>query len=160
MKDLHPKKPEKFLKSLIPLWEDGEMKEKSHSPNMESWGTGDITLLNSLEKEKKKEELKSVIVGYPATNKKEILSVKSNLCEKNSLTTQSLKTTDRVLTLRGKVLKPFWTIHLREISKKLWLPTKTDYADLDTTSYNMSLNKHQVLKSWFLMKKSKHQEKN
>ena len=52
------------------------MKEKSHSPNMESWGTGDITLLNSLEKEKKKEELNSVIVGSLATNKKEILSVK------------------------------------------------------------------------------------
>ena len=160
MKDLHPKKPEKSLKSLIPHCEDGAMKEKFHLPNMENWDTGNITLLNSLEKEKKKDELKSVIVGSPATIKKEILGVKSNLCEKNSPTTQSLKTTDQVLTLRGKVLKPFWTTHSMEISKKLWLPTKTDYVDFDTTSYNTSLKKHQVLKSWFSMKKSKHQERN
>lgn len=160
MKVSHRKKPERSLKSQIPLCEDGETKEKSHLPNMESWDIDDITLLNSLEKEKKKEELKSVIVGSPVTIKKEILNVKSNLCEKNSPTTQLLKTTDQVLTLRGKVLKPFWTTRLKEISKKLWLPTKTDYADLDTTSYNMSLKKHRVLKSWFSMKKSKLQERN
>jgi predicted site-specific integrase-resolvase len=69
MKDLHPKKPEKSLKSLIPHCEDGAMKERFHLPNMENWDTGDITLLNSLEKEKKKEELKSVIVGSPVTIK-------------------------------------------------------------------------------------------
>jgi len=160
MKVLHRKKQEKSLKSPIQLCEDGEKKEKSHLPNTENWDTDDITLLTLLEKEKKKEDLTSVIVGSPVTIKKEILSVKSNICEKNSPTTQSLKTTDQVLTLRGKVLKPFWTTHSKEISKKLWLPTRTDYADLDTTSYNMSLKKHQVLKSWFSMKKSKLQERN
>lgn len=161
MKTSHQKKPEKSSTSQTPLCEDGETKEKLPLPNMENWDTDDITLLNSLEKEKKKEEeLKSAIVGSPVTIKKEILNVKSNSCNKNSQTTRSLKTTDQVLTLRGKVLKLFWTTHSKTISKKLWLPTKTDCADLDMTSYNMSLKKHQVLKSWFSMKKSKHQEKN
>jgi hypothetical protein len=35
----------------------------------------------------------------------------------------------------------------------LWLPTKTDCADLDLTSSSKSSKKPQMLKSWFSMKK-------
>ena len=37
-----------------------------------------------------------------------------------------------VLTLRGKVLKPFWNMHIEERSKNLWLPIKTDCVGLDS----------------------------
>ena len=157
---LNQKKPEKSLKSQIPHCEDGEMKEKLHLSKKENLDIEDITLLTSLKKEKEKEESKYVIVESPVEIKKEILNVKSNSCVPNSQTMKSLKISDQVLTLRGKVLKPFWTTRSSQISKKLWLPTKTDCADLDLNSSSTCSKKPQMLKSWFLMKKSKHQEKN
>lgn len=153
-------KPEESLKFQIPLCEDGQMKEKLHSSKKENLDTEDITLLTSLKKDKEKEESKSVTVESLVEIRKEISSVKSNSCEKSSQTTKSLKTSDQVLTLRGKVLKPFWTRQSKKISKKLWLPIKTDCADLDLTSYNIYSKKPRTLKSWFSMKKSKLQEKN
>lgn len=157
------KETRSLLKSPILPCDDGEMKEKLHLSNKENLDTEDTILLTFLkqakekeEKEKKEEkELKSVIVEYQVEIKKDIFNVKLNICETNSPTTQSLKITVQVLTSRGKVLKPFWTTQSKLISKKLWLPTKKDCADLDLTSSSKSSKKPQILKSWFSMKNLK-----
>lgn len=149
------KETRSLLKSPILPCDDGEMKEKLHLSKKENLDTEDTILLTFLKqaKEKEEKELKSVIVEYQVEIKKEILNVKLNICETNSPTTQSLKITVQVLTSRGKVLKQFWTTQSKLISKKLWLPTKTDCADLDLTSSSKSSKKPQMLKSWFSMKK-------
>lgn len=41
---------------------------------------------------------------------------------------------DQVSTLEEKVLKPFWTNSSLDISRKLWLPVKTDSLALDSNS--------------------------
>lgn len=47
-----------------------------------------------------------------------------------------------------KDLKPFWNEYTLELSKKLWLPTKTDCVDLDMSSLNGS-SERLMLNSWF-----------
>lgn len=50
-----------------------------------------------------------------------------------------------------KVLKPFWNEYTPVISRQLWLPTKTDCADLDSSLLTGSL-KNQTQNSWFSMR--------
>ena len=57
-----------------------------------------------------------------------------------------------------KVLKPFWTPQLTEISSELWLPTKTDWQGSDMISSNGLLS-GAVGSSWFLSKLACHQNK-
>ena len=47
-----------------------------------------------------------------------------------------------------QVLDPFWNKHTLELSQKLWLPTKIDCADLDTSLLNGS-SKKLMLNSWY-----------
>lgn len=54
-----------------------------------------------------------------------------------------------VSTTKDQVLKPFFNHSLKEISKKLWLPIKTDLQDLGLNSLNGSLiNSGQSLQAW------------
>jgi len=52
------------------------------------------------------------------------------------------------LVSKDKDLHPFYNKYTMEISKQLWLPTKTDCVDLDLNSSNGCLNK-QIQNSWF-----------
>lgn len=48
-----------------------------------------------------------------------------------------LKIAGRVLIGNVKVLEPFWNTRCLEMSKKLWLPTKTGYVGSDSNSSNL-----------------------
>jgi len=61
------------------------------------------------------------------------------------------KTSDQVLTLSEKDLKPFWNKQSAEIASCFALPTKTDLQDLDLT-LSSGLLKDPVEKSWFSTK--------
>lgn len=69
----------------------------------------------------------------------------------NSLITLFSQILEAVLIGNARVLKPFWTESLTIKSKKLWLPTKTDYPDLGPNSYCTSLT-NSTSNSWFSIK--------
>jgi len=56
---------------------------------------------------------------------------------------------EAVSTLKEKVLTPFWNQQSKEISNKLWLPTKTDYAVSVLTSSKTSYQNIPMGTSWF-----------
>jgi hypothetical protein len=60
----------------------------------------------------------------------------------------SLQISPAGLIIKEKDCKKFWTMQSKELSDKLWLPSKTECADLDLNSSNM-LSSHLVEKSWF-----------
>ena len=81
--------------------------------------------------------------------KKKIWKDKLNSSDKNSQTMKLSKILDRALTLREKVLTPFWTQGSEETSRKLWLPTETDSVDLISNSSKGLSENTQTEKSWF-----------
>jgi len=77
------------------------------------------------------------IQGCPVKNKKGTLNGKLNICKKNTLTTELLRTLEVDSITKEKGLKPFWTNSSRVISEQLWLPQKTDLLGLDSNSLNI-----------------------
>jgi transposase len=73
-----------------------------------------------------------------------------NISELDIQITDLLRILDQELITKEKDLKPFWTLQSKEISKKLWLPTKIDSVDLDMSSSNTLLAPTLKGKSWFL----------
>jgi putative transposase len=61
--------------------------------------------------------------------------------------------------LNEEVCVPFWNDYCREIQSNLWLPSVTDFVDLDLTSSNI-LSLKTVEKSWFSIKSSIAQKEN
>jgi putative transposase len=103
--------------------------------------------------------MSSLTKNKKPTAKKKIWKDKLNISDINILTTKSLKILDQTLTLKEKVLTPFWTPHSKEISDKLWLPTKIDCVDSVLNLSSESL-KAPMGKSWFSIKKKHPQKKN
>ena len=101
----------------------------------------------------------SVIAESQPPPKKKIWKDKLSILDVNILTTKSLKILDQALTLKEKVLTPFWIAHSKEISEKLWLPTKIDCVDSVLSLSSESL-KAPMGKSWFSIKKKHPQKKN
>lgn len=93
-------------------------------------------------------------------NKKMILLDKENFSNECIRNTILLRMLVQVLTLKEKEYKPFWNNQCSEISKRLWLPTKTDLQDLDTNSSNQSLIKEEERSQLLTMKNSKVANKN
>ena len=82
-------------------------------------------------------------------NNQMILNDNQTILNQDIQNTNSLLILDQVLTSTEQVLKPFWKPCSQEISKKLWLPTKTDFHDLDLiSSHGSSHNLEQNLKLW------------
>ena len=73
-------------------------------------------------------EISAIVESQPPLKKK-IWKDKLSFSDVNILTTKSLKILDQVLTSKEKVLTPFWTSQSKEISEKLWLPTKIDCVE-------------------------------
>ena len=111
-----------------------------------------------LEKNKQLKEI-SVIAESQPPPKKKIWKGKLSILDVNILTTKSLKILVQALTLKEKVLTPFWTPQSKEISEKLWLPTKIDCVDSVLNLSSESL-KAPMGKSWFSIKKKHPQKKN
>jgi hypothetical protein len=102
-------------------------------------------------KQKLKKESNTVTVVSQQQDKNQILKDKSKSCQNNSLLTKSSQTLDKELISKERVLKTFWNKLSKEVSKKLWFPTKTDYADLDLISSTGS---------WFSIQKLQIQKQN
>jgi len=103
-------------------------------------------------------EEKSVIVEYQPEAKKKIWKDKSSSLKNDILITKLSQIMDQALTSKEKVLTPFWNQQSKEISEKLWLPTKIDYVDSVLSSSKESLLKTTKGKSWFSINK-KHPHK-
>ena len=145
------KKLEKCSKYLIQVSKDGIMKESSKllEQTVDIGCTPNQKLTNSLtSKKKRKLEDLYAMPELVVKNKKETLKDKPLIYEKNIQPTKLLKTSDQGLIGKGKGLQKWWTQSSKEISKKLWLPTKIDCVELDLNSWNKSA-KRLTRKSWF-----------
>ena len=91
----------------------------------------------------------SVTAEFQHMVKAMTLKDRRSLCKKNIRPTQLSRILVQESTSKEKVLKPFWTSHLKEKSKNLWLPTKIGSQDLHLNSLNTSYPLPQMLKSWF-----------
>jgi len=107
-----------------------------------------LNLLNQTNQLLRQEKL-SVMQESLQDPKKTTCKDRSISCEKDTLHTNLSRTLDLVLTTKEKVLKPFWNKLVEENSNKLWLPTRTDCVDSDSSSYSSSFNSLPMLKSWF-----------
>ena len=106
----------------------------------------------SLELQKQTEIKKqSVMQELVPIIKKKTLKDKSNILKMPTQMQQSLKTLDPVLIGKDQDLCQFWNKFSQELSTKLWLPTETEFVDLDMNSWNGS-SKKLMLKSWFSTK--------
>lgn len=160
---LKPKKPPRSLTSLCLLSESGQEMVTSHLIKLSE----DTTCILSQTLKKKHlpvhQSTKSVEILFtqeslPENNTK-ILKDKVNFCEKSIPPTLSSKTSVLESTSKDQDLKPYWNNSLKELSKKLWLPTKIDFPDLASTFsngclhtstpfWNLSINQNQNMTCW------------
>ena len=106
----------------------------------------------NLKTNQKKKNLKYVTAESLPYIKKETLIDKSNLCNLNTQLTKFGATLDQELIGKDLNLTKFWNIHKRALSKKLWLPTETVFADSLLNYSKMSSNITEP-NSWFSIKK-------
>ena len=152
----HQKKQDVTSTSQITHSENGISKVKSKLSELEN--IEDIKLIqnqpiNLLSKKKSatRESLHLI--------KKKIWKDKSLSSVQNTQDIELLKTLVLDLISKEKVLTPFWNQLSEDISMKLPLPTKTDYADSDLNLSSQSLESI-MGKSWFSMMKTNLQTKN
>lgn len=89
--------------------------------------TEDSSSLKLNPQEKEDETLSIAEFLHP--RKSLILRTRLNTCQKNIKVTKSSLTLAQASTSKGKVLIPFWTPSLTEMSTKLWFPRKTGSQD-------------------------------
>ncbi len=121
-----------------------------------------LKMLNEfLELNKSNAQILSVTQESVPIIKKKILNDKKISLNNTIQILKSSKISDLDLTGIDKDLDPFWNKHTLEMSKKLWLPTKTDCVDLDTNLLNGS-SRNLMLNSWYSVKMmtSKMQQEN
>lgn len=122
-----------FIKSLHKLYEDELILERLSfilpKVDIDDLNSFNLMLLNLNQ---------NLLSTYESLqkNKKKILNDKLNLLKINFQNTKLSPILQVESTLKEKDLIPFWTKSSKEKSKKLWLPTKTDFAALDLTSSN------------------------
>ena len=83
--------------------------------------------------------------------KRKISNVKSTTSSALSPTTSSSTTSPPDSIIHEKDFKPFWNAHSRVWSEKLWLCTKTDCVDTESSSWSPSSNTP-TRNSWFTEK--------
>lgn len=153
MNSLRLRKHQKFLESLLPL-SDGWIKQNKLLLSGRVV-TNDCTMYNNTFIHNfqlriiHRIKYRSVIVEFQVMVRKMTYKGKLSTCKKNIQPTRLLKILDPDSIIKGKALRPFWNMHTEELSKKLWLPTKTDYVDLDLNCLNTSCKHKAMLKSWF-----------
>lgn len=162
---LDQKKLQNSLRSQIKPLLTGTMREKSNVLEQKE-NTEDIYIQNLYPSSQstllhaKTPEEKSATVEYQLPPKKKIWKDKLNILEANTQITKLSKTLDQVLTSKEKVLTPFWNQQSKEISQRLWLPTKIDCVDSVLTSSKESSQTTQMGQSWFSIKKKHPHKKN
>ena len=154
------------LKSPLEHYDCGVTKEKSNISKQQEVTEDTVlnqhsilTKKNFIINQSSLQENTSVTVESQPYHKKKIWKDKLSISDVNTLATKSLKILDQASTSKGKVLTPFWTTQSKEISEKLWLPTKIDYVD-SVLNLSTESSKAQMGKSWFSIKKKHPQKKN
>lgn len=154
------RKPDKFLEYQSLLYEECQTMEKYYASEKILKDRIDTTMLKSILNDEKISNPKWLIgmmfedeayatAGYPLGIKSMTWRGKSSICEHYTQNMNLLQMLEVDLTSRGKDLRPFWTTQSEEISKRLWLPTKTDFVGSDMNwSTTSSLNIAEG-KSWF-----------
>ena len=131
----------------------GLTKEESNISKQKE-GIRDIfsrTFKNNAGKQKNQPEKASSTLVFHLENKRMTLRGNQNIYPKSIQNTPSSQISDQELTLKEKVSKGFWKTYSKEISEKLWLPTKTALADSDITYLNGFSNNTE--QSSFVIKK-------
>jgi putative transposase len=108
------------------------------------------TSIKSLVRKKKAltKELPCVMPESVQITKKKTSKGKSKSSVKPIQIPKSSKILVQGLTGKDKVLEPFWKESVKEMSRKLWLPTRTECVDLDMNSLN-GFYKKTIQNSWF-----------
>ncbi len=104
--------------------------------------------LSTKQKVKASRKRKCAMLESAATTKRKTSSVKCKTSRTSTQTTRSSKTSDQGSTTDEKASKGFWNESTMAMSKRLWLPTKIDCADMDSNSWNSS-SKRLAQGSWF-----------
>lgn len=120
-------KQENILQFLMTRCEDG-LKQKKSKFKKQKVVIDDI--ISILKKHNLTLANQLYIQEFLQKNNKQNLSIKLNLCKKNSQNIQSFQILDLDSTKTEKDLMPFWTSFSQIISNKLWLPQKIDSQDL------------------------------
>ena len=131
---LNQKSQVKKLVSQFKHLEIGRTREKLNI--LEDLEMEDCMIQNQLQQKMKTQEKNMSTVESHVLNNQKILKDKSNTCKKNIQTMKLLKKSQAELTSKETPLKGFWTKQSTEISKKLWLPTKTGYVGSHGTISN------------------------
>jgi putative transposase len=100
------------------------------------------------------------IVESLPPRKKKIWKDRLSSSDLDTLTTKLSRILDRESTSKEKVLTPFWTQQSKEMSAKLWLPTKIDCVDSVLISSKESFPHAPMGKSWFSINKKHPRKKN
>ena len=147
---------EKYMRLPISHLKDGEKQEKL---NLKKHQVGKDCIVSEMfinssmeEKKQKKRKRKEFVMQELVVNiKKKTLKDKLISSRKNIQVMKLSKTLDQDLIGKEKDLKPFWTEYSKELSKKLWLATKTGCVDLDMKCLNKSV-RNLIQNSWFSTK--------
>ncbi len=99
----------------------------------------------------------SVMPESPVSTKHPTLSDRSRILNENIPTRKSSATSAPASISTGPTLWPYWTEYTKEKFKKSWSGTGTDFADLESSSYNGSFKKL-TANSWFTVKVSNKEE--
>lgn len=101
-----------------------------------------------------------VIAEFQQLVKRATWKGKSSTSENSSRYMKSLQISVLGLISKGRDCKPFWNTRIKESSKKLWLPTKTDSVVLDSISSNGYSNHKAMQESWYSTKVISRKNKN
>ena len=152
----HLIKQDDILMSQTIHLENGIEKEKLKL--LESEHIEDIKLNTQINLQEQNK--KYVTVESQLHHKKMILEDRFSFLNSIILTTQLSLILDQESTLKEKVLKPYWNLQSKEISNKLWLPTKIDCVDSVLSCTKESSKNNLMGKSWFSINKKHPPKKN
>ena len=141
----------------------GKKREKSNVSELEADNVVFSKRMSSQttnRKSKRSIEEKSATVVSPQLPRKKIWRDKSNSSEKSTLSTKLLKILDQGSIRKEKDLTPFWTQESKDLSRKLWLPTKIDSVDSILKSSKELSNVTPMGESWFSIKRRLPPKKN
>lgn len=159
---LNQKKPQNILTYRKTLLGCGPIQDKSNISQLKEV-TEDTSLIQNtnqvLENLYSRNEEKSSTLVFHLENKKMTLKDKQNISNKNTPTIPSYQTLAQASTSKEQGLRGFWKESLRVTSKKLWLPTKTALADLDTHCLN-GFSNNTIQSSFLIQNQRKMKTKN
>jgi putative transposase len=117
------------LNMVFPFLPSGDGEKQESSKKSDQTENIEDTLTSPSQKKQSSNEDVLPIAGSVLQNKRTISTDRSNHSKKRTRTTKSSRTLDQALISGAKTCYGWWTQSCVEMSKKLLLPTKIDYAD-------------------------------